>query len=98
MQSGKSILFYVILVAVISILQIEIKDYQQNAGKSQKVLTEIEKQKQTLKQKLDRANQERDSLANDVLKVQMENRALKSKLTTVSCWTWSCYWESWKLV
>ena len=85
MQSGKSILFYVILVAVISILQIEIKDYQQNAGKSQKVLTEIEKQKQTLKQKLDRANQERDSLANDVLKVQMENRALKSKLTTVSC-------------
>ncbi len=84
MQSGKSILLYVILVAVISILQIEIKDYQQNAGKSQKVLTDIEKQKQTLKRKLDRANQERDSLANDVLKVQTESRALKSKLTTVS--------------
>ncbi|XP_064389033.1 uncharacterized protein LOC135337065 [Halichondria panicea] len=42
-----------ILTFEIQLAQIEIKDYQQNAGKSQKVLTDIEKQKQTLKRKLD---------------------------------------------
>ncbi len=65
------------------IAQIEIKEYRQKAEESQKILADIQRQRQSLKRRLDIANQERDSLANDVLKVQVESRALKSRLTFV---------------
>ncbi len=65
------------------IAQIEIKEYRQKAEESQKILADIERQRQSLKRRLHRANQEGDSLAKDVLKVQVESRALKSRLTYV---------------
>ncbi len=65
------------------IAQIEIKEYQQKAEESQKILADIERQRQSLKRRLDKANQEQDSLAKDVLKVQVESRALKSRLSYV---------------
>ena len=65
------------------IAQIEIKGHRQSAEKSRKMLADIEKQRQTLERRLVRSNQERDSLANDILKVKVESRALKSRLTSV---------------
>ena len=65
------------------IAQIEIKGHRQSAEKSRKFLADIEKQRQTLERRLVRSNQERDSLANDILKVKVESRALKSRLTSV---------------
>ncbi len=74
--------YYFIHVTLL-ISQIEIKEYRQKAEESPKILADIERQRQSLKRKLARANQERDSLANDIIEVQVESRTLKSRLTSV---------------